>query len=79
MSSPQGMLEVLIINTSECDPTWREGLYRSAQLLQSCPTLCNPMECSPPGSSVLGILQASILEWVDISFGNLLTEIVNSK
>ena len=34
---------------------------------QSCPTLCNPMECSPPGSSVHGILQARILEWVAIS------------
>jgi len=31
---------------------------------QSCPTLCNPMDCSPPGSSVHGILQARILEWV---------------
>ena len=35
---------------------------------QSCPTLCNPMDCSLPGSSVHGILQASILEWVAISF-----------
>ena len=31
---------------------------------QSCPTLCNPIDCSPPGSSVHGILQARILEWV---------------
>ena len=31
---------------------------------KSCLTLCNPMDCSPPGSSVLGILQARILEWV---------------
>ena len=37
-------------------------------LAQSCPTLCNPMDCSPPGSSVYGILQARILEWVAISF-----------
>ena len=35
-----------------------------AQLLQSCPTLCNPVDCSPPGSSVHGILQARILKWV---------------
>ena len=35
---------------------------------QSCPTLCNPMDCSPPGSSALGIIQARILEWVAISF-----------
>ena len=36
----------------------------NAQSLQSCSTLCNPMDCSPPGSSVLRILQARILEWV---------------
>ena len=35
-----------------------------AKLLQSCPIFCIPMECSPPGSSVHGILQASVLEWV---------------
>ena len=35
-----------------------------AELLQSCPTLCNSMDCSPPGCSVHGILQARILEWV---------------
>ena len=35
---------------------------------QSCPTLCNPMDCSPPGSSIHGILQARILEWVAIPF-----------
>ena len=38
-----------------------------AKLVQSRPTLCNPMEPSPPGSSVHGILQARILEWVAIS------------
>ena len=35
---------------------------------QSCPTLCNPMDYSPPGSSVHGILQAGVLEWVSIAF-----------
>ena len=35
---------------------------------QSCPTLCDPMDCSPPDSSVHGILQARILEWVAIPF-----------
>jgi len=38
----------------------------SAKSLQSCPTLCDPMDCSPPGSCVPGILQARILEWVSI-------------
>ena len=37
-------------------------------ITQLCPTLCDPMDCSPPGSSVHGISQASILEWVAISF-----------
>ena len=40
----------------------------SAKSLQSCPTLCDPVDCSPPGSSVPGILQARTLEWVAISF-----------
>ena len=39
-----------------------------SQSLQSCPTLYDPMDCSPPGSSVHGILQARILEWVAIHF-----------
>ena len=34
---------------------------------ESCPNLCNPMDCSPPGSSVHGIFQARILKWVAIS------------
>ena len=38
--------------------------------LQSCPTLCDPIDGSPPGSSVPGILHARILEWVAISFSN---------
>ena len=42
----------------------------AAKLLQSCPTLCNPIDSSPLGSSVPGILQAIILEWVAISFSN---------
>ena len=39
-----------------------------SEVAQSCPTLCVPMDCSSPGSSVHGILQARILEWVAISF-----------
>ena len=38
--------------------------------LQSCPTLCDPMDCSLPGFSIHGILQARTLEWVAISFSN---------
>ena len=40
---------------------------------QSCPSLCNPMDCSPPGSSVHGVLQARTLEWVAVSFSITLT------
>ena len=53
---------------------WREtlGLYEypaaAAKSLQSCPTLCDPMDCSLPGFSVHGILQARTLKWVAISF-----------
>ena len=42
----------------------------AAKLLQSCPTLCDSTDGSPPGSAVLGILQARTLEWVAISFSN---------
>ena len=42
----------------------------AAKSLQSCLTLCNPIDCSPPGSPVPGILQARTLEWVAISFSN---------
>ena len=38
--------------------------YMEAKFLQSCPALCDPMDCSPPGSSVPGILPARILKWV---------------
>ena len=42
----------------------------AAKLLQSCPILCDPIDGSPPGSPVPGILQARTLEWVAISFSN---------
>ena len=40
----------------------------AAKSLQSCPTLCDPIDASPPGSPIPGILQARTLEWVAISF-----------
>ena len=55
---------------------WREGngiivaAAAAAKSLQSCPTLCDPIDGSPPGSAVPGILQARTLEWVAISFSN---------
>ena len=42
----------------------------AAKSLQSCPTLCNPIDGSPAGSTIPGILQAKTLEWVAISFYN---------
>ena len=42
----------------------------AAKLLQSCPTLCDPIDGSPPGSAIPGILQEITLEWVAISFSN---------
>ena len=48
-------------------PIHSEPVCVHARLLHSCPTLCDPMGCSPPFSSVCGILQARILEWVAIS------------
>ena len=42
----------------------------AAKSLQSCPSLCDPIDSSPPGSPVPGILQARTLEWVAISFSN---------
>ena len=43
-------------------------LSESSEVAQSCPTLCDPMDCSLPGSSVHGIFQTRVLEWVAISF-----------
>ena len=75
-----------LIQWSEADaPSYQKGMcfqnpffwtsYRftaaaAAKLLQSCPTLCDPIDGSPPGSPVPGILQARTLEWVAISFSN---------
>ena len=57
-------------------PSWVMHLIRkstaaaAAKSLQSCPTLCDPIEGSPQGSPVPGILQARTLEWVAIAFSN---------
>ena len=45
-----------------------EGEKSESEIAQSCLTLCDPMDCSSPGSSIHGIFQARILEWVVISF-----------
>ena len=49
-------------------PVVMHGCEKETEVTQSCPTLCDPMDCSLPGSSVHGIFQAIVLEWIAISF-----------
>ena len=58
---------VLSVCRHVCMYVWAAAAAKS---LQSCPTLCDPIDGSPPGSPVPGILQARTLEWVAISFSN---------
>ena len=51
--------------------TLHQNIFKIIEIMlvaQSCPTLCNPMDCNPPDSSVHGILKARILEWITIPF-----------
>ena len=58
-----GLLRCIILKESSNNSA-------AAKSLQSCPTLCDPIDGSPPGSPIPGILQARTLEWVTISFSN---------
>jgi len=58
---------------SRTDKIYTAAAAAAAKSLQSCPTLCDPIDGSPPGSSVPGILQARTLEWVANSFSNIYT------
>ena len=49
---------------------WCFNRFAAAKSLQSCPTLCDPIDCSPPGPAIPGILQARTLEWFAISSSN---------
>ena len=63
----------LTLPDPEAEPTSPTSLAlaaAAAKSLHSCPTLCDPIDGSPPGSPVPGILQARTLEWVAISFPN---------
>ena len=84
-----GLLK-LMFNESVCHPTISFSVApfssclqsfpaAAAKLLQLCPTLCDPTDGSPPGSPVPGILQATTLEWVAISFSNAWKWKVNVK
>ena len=62
-----------LLQVSAAGIYYHQPLYlfpAAAKSLQSCPTLCDPIVGSPPGSPVLGILQARRLEWAAISFSN---------
>ena len=61
---------LVLIYVSDIYPAITQGTIGISKLsvAQSCPTLCKPVDCSLPGSSVHGILQARILEWVAMPF-----------
>ena len=59
-----------ITNDGGLKSTFAAAAAAAAKSLQSCLTLCDPIDGSPPGSPVPGILQARTLEWVAISFSN---------
>jgi len=68
MESRNRMFQSRIWRVYDCNLLWYAAA--AAKSLQSCPTLCDPMDCSLPGSPVPGILQARTLEWVAISLSN---------
>ena len=63
-------INVFIFNWRIIALQYRVAATAAAKSFQSCPTLCDPIDKSPPGSAVPGILQARTLEWVAISFSN---------
>ena len=60
----------LLLQTKSQQGSAFSAAAAAAKSLQLCPTLCDPIDSSPPGSAVPGILQARTLEWVAISFSN---------
>ncbi|XDA71052.1 hypothetical protein R6Z07F_001407 [Ovis aries] len=71
----QEEVEIQILHATSTDtqgtnqiPICRESEKKESEVIQLCPTLCDPMDCSLPGSSIHGIFQARILECVAISF-----------
>ena len=66
MKRPSGVGGASVRHALLCDA----AAAAAAKSLQSCPTLCDPIDGSPSGSTVPGILQARTLEWVAVSFSN---------
>ena len=74
-STSEEGVQLVRVSRTDVVPTLPElaverGAAAAAKLLQSCPTLCDPIDGSPPGSPIPGILQTRTLEWVAISFSN---------
>ena len=67
MHNEETTLRVCLVTTQG---RYLDTAAAAAKLLQSCPTLCDPIDSSPPGSPILGILQARVLEWGAIAFSN---------
>ena len=63
VKNPPAMQETQVQSLS-----WEDPLEKKREVAQSCLTLCDPTDCSPPGSSDHGIFQARVLEWVAIAF-----------
>ena len=70
MTQLDGITNSMDMNFSKLREIVAEEPAAAAKSLQSCPTLCDPIHGSPPGSPVPGILQARTLEWVAISFSS---------
>ena len=68
MHNEETTLRVCLVTTQGGYP---DTAAAAAKLLQSCPTLCSPIDGLPPGSPVPWILQARTLEWIAISFANV--------
>ena len=64
------LMWIIIYIDMNCPIKKAKKMEAATKSLQSCPTLCNPIDSSPPGSPVPGILQARTLEWVAISFSS---------
>ena len=67
---PRNIIMKLLKTEDRIAETNQSAAAAAAKSLQSCPTLCDPIDGSPPGSPIPGILQARTVEWVAISFSN---------
>ena len=62
-----GKRDTVNMSYNNCPPGGSHDVKKESEVAQSCPTLCDPMDCSLPGSSIHGIVQAGVLDWVAIS------------